>query len=337
MAQYCQWQRYDNGEFVVTFELLGLTGEETSAYTDLIERGPCPAVDLASRWRTTPANARTLLKRLTDKGLIEHTGRPNRVVAAPPDVALNGLVADAETELRQVRTTIAALTDRYRRAPSGHDPSELVETVAGLDHVMSRWERLQRSARRQVRGFDRPPYGNARNDLELQLLQSGIAYRSVYQQDSLDGRLDHVEELIAAGEQARITPELPMKLILIDDQYGLVPLHAVNGPESAIIIHASPLLEALSWLFETIWNKAIPVVGKNTSRRQSGDNAADTPSEQTQRLLRLLAAGATDAAIARQLGWSSRTLYRHLAAILAELGATSRFQAAVQALRRGWI
>lgn len=54
-------------------------------------------------------------------------------------------------------------------------------------------------------------------------------------------------------------------------------------------------------------------------------------------ILSLLSAGRTDAAIARQSGISQRTVERRVRALMNQLGAATRFQAGVQAARRGWI
>lgn len=55
------------------------------------------------------------------------------------------------------------------------------------------------------------------------------------------------------------------------------------------------------------------------------------------RILALMAGGATDDAIARHLGLGRRTVARRVSAILDRLGATTRFQAGVQAARCGWL
>ena len=54
-------------------------------------------------------------------------------------------------------------------------------------------------------------------------------------------------------------------------------------------------------------------------------------------LLQQLAAGAQDEQIARRLGVSLRTVRRRGADLMSELGAESRFQAGVEAAKRGWI
>ncbi|MCG5214059.1 helix-turn-helix domain-containing protein [Streptosporangium sp. KLBMP 9127] len=62
-----------------------------------------------------------------------------------------------------------------------------------------------------------------------------------------------------------------------------------------------------------------------------------TLTEQQQAVLRLLATGAKDSAIARSLGVSIRTVTRTVGELTRILGATSRFQAGVRAARLGWL
>lgn len=53
--------------------------------------------------------------------------------------------------------------------------------------------------------------------------------------------------------------------------------------------------------------------------------------------LRLLAEGHTDAAIAKRLGLSGRTVRRIATGLMNRLGARSRFAAGVHAVQRGWL
>jgi DNA-binding CsgD family transcriptional regulator len=53
-----------------------------------------------------------------------------------------------------------------------------------------------------------------------------------------------------------------------------------------------------------------------------------------QRLLTLLLSGLTDTAIARQLGAAHRTVQRHVASLMRDLGAHSRFQIGIRAAIR---
>ncbi|MDQ2757215.1 MAG: LuxR C-terminal-related transcriptional regulator [Actinomycetota bacterium] len=50
-----------------------------------------------------------------------------------------------------------------------------------------------------------------------------------------------------------------------------------------------------------------------------------------------MSAGVADASIARQTGVSQRTVERRIRSLMERLGAGTRFQAGVQAVRRGWL
>lgn len=81
-------------------------------------------------------------------------------------------------------------------------------------------------------------------------------------------------------------------------------------------------------LFEALWERSVPV------RMTAPDG--ELPDDE-ERLLTLLASGATDRAASRALGWSERTVQRHITKLMRRLGARTRFQVAMEATRRGWI
>jgi len=54
-------------------------------------------------------------------------------------------------------------------------------------------------------------------------------------------------------------------------------------------------------------------------------------------ILKLLAVGLTDRAVARQLNLSRRTVQRHVATLMTRLGARTRLRAGVQGIRQGWL
>ncbi|SCD54243.1 regulatory protein, luxR family, partial [Streptomyces sp. di50b] len=71
------------------------------------------------------------------------------------------------------------------------------------------------------------------------------------------------------------------------------------------------------------------------TRSCSDESEGLTPQEH--KLLQLLATGLTDEAVARTLGIGVRTERRMTAELMERLGASSRFEAGVQAARRQWI
>jgi DNA-binding CsgD family transcriptional regulator len=65
--------------------------------------------------------------------------------------------------------------------------------------------------------------------------------------------------------------------------------------------------------------------------------SADSLQPVQRRIVQLLASGTSDDRIADALGIGLRTVQRHVALLLETLGARSRFEAGVAAVRAGWL
>jgi DNA-binding CsgD family transcriptional regulator len=190
---------------------------------------------------------------------------------------------------------------------------------------------MQQSAMHDVRAFDRPPYVHAvGNQVEPGILARGVRWRAVYHPEALElpGVAADIRALTGLGEQARVLADVPFKMHLVDDAVAMVALDTDTAAVRAALVYPSTLLQALSIVFETCWQRATPLAA-----------AAGEPdvSDQDRQLLVLLAAGVKDDAIGRQLGLSVRTMRRRVRRLHDLLGAQTRFQAGMQAARRGWI
>lgn len=313
---------------------LGLTPDQETVYVALLDVSSATETELRARCLGTPV--RPAITALERAGLVSRlTGTPIRYAAAPPDVALELLARSREQGLARARLSVAQLAGRYRRARATTQPHEVIEVVTTREATVRRWEQLQRSARRQVRSFDRPPYVSpSTNPVEEEMLLSGVAYRCVYHPAgfALPGRPAAVRTMVAAGEQARVTESVPVKMFIADDQVGLIPLEVDGSAESSLIIRASSMLDTLIALFELVWERAVAIHADGDL--PSGESG---PTGDESALLGLLAAGLTDGAMARHLGSHPRTVQRRVRELLDRLDAGTRFQAGLQAVRRGWL
>jgi hypothetical protein len=269
-------------------------------------------------------------------------GRPVRYRAVAPDLAISALITQRESELQEARATMHRLTEVFQETSRVRHPDAHVEVVHGTQNIARMAARVQEQTQRQLRGFDRPPYSQgpgASYSLERSRLAVGVSYRVIYDGAALaiPGRMyDDILPSSAAGEQARTRPELPIKLIISDDQLALIPAAVTSRSiDTTFVIHRSPILDALTALFEAEWAMAIPIPG--TTPAGPGTPAAGTPDPETAILLAMLAAGMTDASIARSLSWSMRTTQRRMRQLMTDLGVTSRFQAGVAAREKGWL
>jgi sugar-specific transcriptional regulator TrmB/DNA-binding CsgD family transcriptional regulator len=318
-------------------EAVGLTNREITVYQALLTRPGADVARIAAESGLLEAEVGKVLLRLAQDGLVVQSG--TRYEAAAPDVALGELIGRQEQRLSAARLEMQRLTQMFRDAGAPGDTGA-VEMISGASAVSARVNRVCEAARDQVRTFDRPPYvQRIGQNLALQQRRhrEGVSIRTIYSRDALalPGRFqDDIELSCASGEQARVRPSLPTKLILADESIAVVPTAMGEAfAEAAYVIRSSALLAALAALFEHEWAKAVPLV---TTPRRSVEQM-DQPDEKTRALLGLLAGGLTDEAIARALGWSARTTQRRIAALHKELGVSTRFQAGAAARDRGWL
>jgi DNA-binding MarR family transcriptional regulator len=319
------------------WDAVGISGPDATTYEALLARRQAEAAELASDLGLPRGQVTRSLGRLVERGLATRLpGRPTRFASVPADLAAGTLIAERERELLRLRTHAEQLAAQHaRQRTEGLDPADLIEIVDGAANMQSALVRLQRVARTEIRSFDRPPYledpisGNA--EQYAQTAERALTYRVVYHSSALEipGRLDDVWRRIQHGERARVSSNVPMKMVLCDDQLALIPVTGDrHAADAAYLVHPSSLLDAFSELFEAVWERAVPL------NRLRTDDAARPPIDPD--LLGLLAAGATDETIARTLGWSVRTVHRHVHRMMTEVGAATRFQAGMEAVRRGW-
>lgn len=297
-----------------------MTAGEETAYRALLRDGPATLAELASRTGTSAGALRRMLPRLEGLGLVTRlAGRPLRLLATPPHVAVDALVASRQEEIVHSRAAIGPLA--AEAAP--RHPEELLEVVSGRAAVARRYLRLQAEAKEELLVLVHPPF--ALDDAETsaeqgQAMSRGIRVRGIYGPRAFEdaGTLDYARLAIAAGEEARLG-SVPIKLAIADRSTAMLPLTSEHAAvvDSSLVIHPSALLDALVSLFDALWQSSVPLPGA-------------APEDD---VLPLLAAGLTDEAIARRLGVSPRTVQRRVHELTERLGARTRFQAGFLASR----
>jgi sugar-specific transcriptional regulator TrmB len=327
---------------VPVLEIAGLSPAEESVYLTLLDLPPVTASDAYQACSgVNRTEVQSILDALTDKGMLTQLPqRPRRYAPVAPETALEGHLARREEELRHARVAVADMSQRYRAVPRQTATDELAEIVTGKRRTWQRWFSSLSSAQSQVRVLNRPPFETDvadPNPAQLETLRRGIPMRVVY--DDAGVRSPEVvarrRAEIAAGEQARITGEVPVHLLLVDDNLALMPLGRDRlRTDGLLVVHPCALLDALSALFELVWDNALPFSLDATPQDDGQPLVLRNPTTRT--VLGLLSAGLSDQAIARRMGCSERTVQRHILRMTEAVGAKTRFQAALNIGRRNW-
>ncbi|MCP2198194.1 regulatory protein, luxR family [Lentzea flava] len=310
---------------MAVFGHLGVSPELSAVYELLVTGG--------SRTTEEIGVAPELLSQLHDLGVVRHL--PGDVwQAVAPDLAVEALIAAREEQNRRARADVGPLMELYlRNRDEEQGDNAFVEVVTGVGAVRELWNTLLNGAREEVCVLDQPPYVTPLGEhvaLEDATRQRDVQWRVVYDRSAVDlpGRVTEIIELVAAGERARVTPTLPFKLAVIDTHAAVLPVANGDVVDKVLLIRPSALLDVLRSTFELYWDKGIPF-------SPGGIYAAAADVDPN--LLGLLAAGLTDESIARQLGLAPRTVQRRVRQLMDRCGAQTRFQAGVQAMRRGWL
>ncbi|MBM7786409.1 helix-turn-helix transcriptional regulator [Tenggerimyces flavus] len=324
-------------------EAIGLGPEAEQLYLALLDQPSQTRAELVSRlpgW--SAARASRVLTDLVERGLVTTlTGRPLRYAAIAPDIALETLSRQQIEQVRKVQELVPRLMKLYWEATKSTTATDFVELVtADVEGTSQRTRQLHLSARSQVRAFERPPHPWSPNSLEpdelgalldpdaviqRENIANGVRYRVVYDSVEVEdaARWPDLRDSALAGEEIRIFDGLPVKLVLFDDLAATTALANADGqPIGIVVVHKSPLLDALSALFEMYWANAVPWVAPDT---------ADSTEDQ---LVSLLASGHTDELIARRLGLSRSTVQRRVNDLMDRFGARTRFQLGLQLGRR---
>ncbi|MCH0561742.1 hypothetical protein I3F60_07075 [Streptomyces sp. MUM 136J] len=128
----------------------------------------------------------------------------------------------------------------------------------------------------------------------------------------------------------RTAPSVPQDLLVVGRRLAVVSAGRC-GDEPLLSVVGEPIgVRMIRGLFEAVWAGALPL-----ERHDQVDVLVRDDLKRA--ILHLMAEGAKDEMIARRLGVSLRTCRRHVAEILENLGASSRFQAGARAARLGMV
>ncbi|WP_433411713.1 LuxR C-terminal-related transcriptional regulator [Microtetraspora malaysiensis] len=247
--------------------------------------------------------------RMLDR-LVEH-----HVKAASLTQNYLGFTRHANDDLRvefYERERLAALNNRI------DELADLAQLEVMAMHPAANWtpEQLNADDTRTRRHMGR---GVRVRALHAQAMLSHPTFR-----DRLRARRDE-------GMEIRVAPVIPTRMLIYDRQVAVVQADPEDLDGGAVLIRGRDVVRSLAALYQFCWTNASELVDVP----RSADDAALT--EQQRAVLRLLATGAKDDAIARGLGVSTRTVTRLVGELTTMLGAGSRFQAGVRAARLGWL
>lgn len=323
--------------------MMGLPPDEAGAYREMLALPSATPTELAPRVAQPLPEARRLLDALEHRGLVARSIEDaTRYVASPPSVAIGALLAQRQKEIRLAEAEMSRLDEIYRAAVAQRGAVDVVEIVRGPVAIRAHVEQMHLGAHEEVMALLKSPsavVGTSESSAEEAALARGVRYRTVLERRMLDddpSLIGEIQRVTDAGEEIRLTADVPLKLIVVDRMLAILPVHggAQIATAGALLVHRSSLLDALLAAFESVWAAAHQVVMNGPSLVEARADALPPLDVQ---ILSLLLAGLTDDALAKQLGLSLRTVQRRVRALMVLAGVDTRIQLGWRAAHLGWL
>jgi sugar-specific transcriptional regulator TrmB/DNA-binding CsgD family transcriptional regulator len=322
-------------------EILGLDGLAESVYRALLADPDADLSAVASRLGVDEQQTRDALERLVGLSLVRERAGGRVYVPVNPEVTLDAMLALEQAELsRRERQLLQARAELARLVRTGDTPAGPVREVRRLDDLKQVREVMRDLSARcyrevlSVTSGELVPEEQIPEALEddLALLDRGVRCRLLHTRRQLRSEplRRHLMTLRRHSAEVRISDTLPHRLLIFDRTVSFLPVNPRRDAGGALVVREPAIIANLVTLFESLWATA---VGLEEALESGGPGA----SAFDRAVLMLMSSGVKDEAAARQLNVSDRTYRRHVADILTRLGASSRFQAGVEAVRRGWL
>jgi len=250
---------------------LGLTRYEARAYLTLVLRDSYSASELAAEAGIPRQRIYDVLASLVTRGLVrDRAGSVTRFAAVDPAAAIELLVATKRRDLTELHTQAVRLAsdihDSWMRGREQTAPLDYVEVIRDVSLLGVRYHELESASQHSLLGFSKAPYV-ANHAIGIaatkRIARKGGDVRCIYEQAAVEGPDSAVDvaAFVAAGEQARVTAELPMKLLLSDDSRAIFSLAdpVAGGLTSTNLVIEHPALVAtMRMAFEDLWRRSKP-------------------------------------------------------------------------------
>ncbi|MFN2591768.1 MAG: TrmB family transcriptional regulator [Candidatus Dormibacteria bacterium] len=278
------------------FEELGLTGNEAIVLVAMLRLGTCTISGIAGLCSIARPNIYKLVEELEARQLVERlpSDGPATWETLGREETVDRLCRHNEGRLRELEERhrqrllhVEERAEHVKRMLARELPGPPSAPVRGVRLIQSaaeattKYDELLAAVQTEMLMFTRPPFAAppARNsDMVLAALRRGVKIRVLYPAAMLDDATAVAYRRYAetcyhpAGVQGRVTPELPMKLVVFDRSVSLVGLadsgHAPSMYPTLLHIDHPGFAVMQALAFEQLWQESSPYPGASASARE---------------------------------------------------------------------
>jgi hypothetical protein len=190
-----------------------------------------------------------------------------KYAATAPELAMDHLIQAHRQQLaeleRDATGMVADMMSAWEDGQAHTDPLEYIEVLRDTRAINERFAELQASVKREILVFTKPPYATPpQENVEGQQVARSHKARSVYELSAFDDPafVAGIRAFLAAGEEARFVPHLPLKLVIIDEtivMFGMEDPVAGSADLTIVVVEHPSLAKTLKLAFDAVWSTGL--------------------------------------------------------------------------------
>ena len=246
---------------------LGLNEPEAKVYVILLQKKFCTASELSRTAKINRTQMYDILSKLIRNGMCtEVLGSVKKYSAVDPTAVIENFRLQLEETKKAIDSLAPVLIGVFKNNIANDDPLDFVKVLRTNKNIYENVMQLVRAARESILVFNKPPYAMDpdRNEEEMISLKKGVVNKGIYQVEP--GNLTEFTQRLVyfaeAGEQIRIVPELPLKMIIVDSRFVVFNMqhNGFSGTQfTAMMIENSDLARLLIKTFDIYWNEGLSI------------------------------------------------------------------------------
>lgn len=278
----------DGAEATRLLTELGLTVNEARVYVALLRSESPTAAEAATAAGVPRPKVYEALQALESRGFSKSIGgRVRRFTPMEPEAALRGWLSHREHERAEMserdQVRVEAL-GRLLPAPTSEVRTHVPDFLEAISGQVPTTEALDDLVARTMKSLNimlQPPFVQPRprwNVKEVEALERGVQVRVIYTPQALEDPR-RFEDILRHGGHVRMLSQLPMKLMVRDQEEALISLRdAGTGAQSVttVAVRHPDLVAPLTTLFEQQWRKAKALPREIRPRRTNAPRSRPT-------------------------------------------------------------
>ena len=264
-------------DMISKLQPLGITGREAEVYIAMLKNSALTASEISKITTVSINKIYEVLQNLVKKKMCteNYLNGVKLFRCIEPKIAFKNIFSIYEDELERKKNMYQELEenllDLYSNKKNSTSPLDYIEVVSDRGQASDRFLNIQANAVKEILFFSKPPYTaklGANLDKVKSACNQNVKVKSIYESGFGESRefKDHLIKIVElyqnAGEEVRICRELPMKLVIFDENITILSLLdnvRFDSELTTMIVHHPSFSQTQKTLFEVYWEKAMTI------------------------------------------------------------------------------